>query len=58
MDSYLDEVITCKYCGQKEQRGKFIWKNGEELCPDCYERKMRILQEEYNRGLEDGRKGR
>lgn len=52
MDSYLEEIITCKYCGGKEQRGKFIWLNGEELCPECYKRKRRILDEAYQKGYD------
>ncbi len=54
MDSYLEEIITCKYCGGKEQRGKFIWLNGEELCPDCYKRKRELLDSYYQKGYDKG----
>lgn len=54
MDSYLEKIITCKHCGNKEKRGNFIWLNGEELCPSCYKRKRQILDEEYQRGYKDG----
>ncbi|MBO4542774.1 MAG: hypothetical protein J5725_06275 [Bacteroidales bacterium] len=32
----LNEVVRCKYCGQKEYWGKMIWLDSKELCRDCY----------------------
>ena len=33
---WLDEVVTCKYCGNKTTEGEKIWLNGKCMCPQCY----------------------
>ena len=34
----IDEIITCKYCGNKEYYGKMTWINGHCECRSCYRR--------------------
>lgn len=36
MADWLDEVVTCKYCGNKTTEGEKIWLNGKCMCPACY----------------------
>ena len=36
MTDWLDEVVTCKYCGNKTTEGEKIWLNGKCMCPQCY----------------------
>ena len=33
---WLDEVVTCKYCGNKTTEGEKIWLNGKCMCPTFY----------------------
>lgn len=32
----MDEVVICKYCGNKTIFGEMIWLNGKCMCPRCY----------------------
>lgn len=32
----LNEIVKCKYCGQKEYWGKMVWLDSKELCRNCY----------------------
>lgn len=36
MNDWLDEVVICKYCGNKTTEGEKIWLNGKCMCPQCY----------------------
>ena len=52
MNSYdLNEIVKCKYCGEKEYWGKKIWLDGKELCRDCYSRAR--LQKPYQYTAEE-----
>ena len=38
-DTYWwDEVVTCKYCGEKTLYGELTWLNGKCMCPTCYQK--------------------
>lgn len=30
------EVVSCKYCGEKEYYMDMRWLNGKQMCRDCY----------------------
>ena len=38
---WLDEVVTCPWCKHPVKQGDRIWLDGEALCPQCYEHKLR-----------------
>lgn len=33
-----EEIVTCKYCGEKTLYGELTWLNGKCMCPSCYQK--------------------
>ena len=48
MMDWLDEVVVCKYCGNKTTEDEKIWLNGKCMCPQCYMRER--AKEDAKRG--------
>ena len=40
MCEYMNEIIICRHCGEKEYRGEFIWLNGLCMCRECYKQRF------------------